>query len=60
MRMHHRYACTCTQRPRVRFCLVAQGHFRNGACDQFSQDFFDEINLTREEFDADYVVNNHW
>ena len=36
------------------------GHFRNGDCEQFSQDFFDELNLTREEFDANYVVLNHW
>ena len=53
-----------TMRPHVTVytvCVIcAQGHFKNGACDQFSQDFFDEINLTREEFDANYVVNNHW
>lgn len=37
-----------------------QGHFRNGSCEQFSQDFFDELDLTREDFDANYVVMNHW
>ena len=37
-----------------------QGHFKNGVCEQFSQDFFDEINLSREEFRANYVVLNHW
>lgn len=37
-----------------------QGHFKNGVCEQFSQDFFDEINLSREEFQANYVVLNHW
>ena len=36
------------------------GHFKNGRCEQFSQDFFDEINLTRDEFEAHYVVTNHW
>ena len=36
------------------------GHFKNGNCEQFSQDFFDEINVTREEFDQNYVVMNHW
>ncbi len=70
MRAMQMHACTmmchaCTMHPTapamanaVAWC--AQGHFRNGACEQFSQDFFDEINLTREEFDAQYVVNNHW
>ena len=37
-----------------------QGHFKNGVCEQFSQDFFDEINLSREDFRANYVVLNHW
>ena len=27
---------------------------------QFSEDFFEEINMTREEFDEQYVVLNHW
>ncbi|KAL1525634.1 hypothetical protein AB1Y20_020487 [Prymnesium parvum] len=37
-----------------------QGHFKTGNCEQFSQDFFDEVNLTREEFEGNYVVLNHW
>ena len=37
-----------------------QGHFRTGGCEQFSQDFFDEIHISREEFDAQYVILNHW
>ena len=38
----------------------SQGHYSNGSCEQFSQDFFDEIELTREEFEENYVVLNHW
>jgi len=42
-------------------CKYQPGHYRKGSgCEQFSQDFFDELNLTREEFDANYVVTNHW
>lgn len=37
-----------------------KGHFRLGLCEQFSQDFFDEINLSREEFEHQYVVLDHW
>ena len=30
-----------------------EGHYARGSgCEQFSQDFFDEMNLTREDFDA--------
>lgn len=35
------------------------GHFRNGSCEQFSDDFFEEIHMTREEFNQQYVVLNH-
>ena len=43
-------------------CKYQPGHYRKGSgtgCEQFSQDFFDELDLTREEFDARFVVLNH-
>ena len=36
-----------------------EGHYKNGSCEQFSQDFFDEIDMTPEDFRAIYVVMNH-
>ena len=36
------------------------GHFKTGSCEQFSDDFFEEINLSRDEFAQQYVVLNHW
>lgn len=41
-------------------CKYQQGHYRGGACEQFSQDFFDEIDFTREQFEEQFVVTNHW
>jgi len=41
-------------------CKYQPGHYRNGKCEQFSQDFFDEIALTRDEFEEQFVVENHW
>ena len=35
------------------------GHYKNGPCEQFSDDFFEEAGLTREEFARDWVVFDH-
>ncbi|EOD18372.1 hypothetical protein EMIHUDRAFT_96103 [Emiliania huxleyi CCMP1516] len=40
-------------------CKYEPGHYKNGPCEQFSQDFFDEIDMTPEDFRANYVVMNH-
>ena len=36
------------------------GHFQRGACEQFSQDFFDEINMSRQTFEANFGAANHF
>ena len=41
-------------------CKYQPGHYRGGACEQFSDDFFAELELTREEFDDQYEVIDHW
>ena len=43
-------------------CKYQPGHFRRGpgGCQQFSQDFFDEIGMTQHDFEANFVVTNHW
>ena len=35
------------------------GHYKNSSCEQFSDDFFEEAGLTREEFARDWVVFDH-
>ena len=61
----HTWVCVLLHRCAHEWCWLCtatyqQGHFKQGRCEQFSQDFFEEINLTRDEFEANYVVTNHW
>lgn len=37
-----------------------QGHFKQGTCEQFSQDFFDEIDMTPDAFHRNFGALNHW
>ena len=36
------------------------GHYQRGGCEQFSQDFFDEIGMTPDDFHRQYRVLNHF
>jgi len=55
---------TC-QKCRHEWCWLCKktyvpGHYRNGSCEQFSDDFFEEAGITREEFERNYQVVNHY
>ena len=41
-------------------CKYQPGHYRNGSCEQFSEDFFEEIGMEPDDFHQNFVVMNHW
>jgi hypothetical protein len=49
----HEWCWLCTATYKV-------GHYQRGACQQFSQDFFDELNMSRETFERNFTVVDHF
>ena len=37
-----------------------KGHFRYGTCEQFGEDYFEEMGMSREEYYLRFMPLNHW